>query len=107
MPIFSEREKTQVTETPEEASALTIERKEVATPIPVQFKQQVKTDSGKPLIQTSVGGIKTITLPKHTIELENLAKGSISDSITWFAAFWLRMIKKAMHFGWQILTGNK
>jgi hypothetical protein len=106
MPIFPEREKD-FRETPEEVSPLTIERKEVVTPIPVQFNKQVKTDSGKPLIQIPTeGGKIKITIPKPQLELENLAKGSISDSITWFAAFWIRMIKKAIHFGWELLGGH-
>lgn len=106
MPIFPEREKN-VIETPEEASALTIERKEVVTPIPVTFQKQVKSDSGKPLIEVpgQMGKIK-ITIPKPQAELEALAKGSISDSITWFGAFWIRMIKKAVYFGWELLGGH-
>jgi hypothetical protein len=103
MPIFPEREKTPVRERPEEASALTIERKEVASPIPAQFKAQVKTDKGQSLIQSFSGRDISITLPKTPQNLDELAKGSISDSITWFAAFWLRMIKKAIHFGWQLI----
>lgn len=102
MPIFPEREKN-VIETPEEASALTIERKEVVTPIPISFQKQVKSDSGKPLIQVPGGEEKVrITIPKAQAELETLSKGSISDSITWFAAFWIRMIKKAIHYGYNI-----
>ncbi len=102
MPIFPEREKN-IIETPEEVSSLTIERKEVVTPIPVTFQKQVKTDSGKPLIEVpGQGGKIKITIPKPQVELENLAKGSISDSITWFAAFWIRMIKKAIYYGYRI-----
>lgn len=102
MPIFPERENN-VIETPEEASALTIERKEVVSSIPVTFQKQVKSDSGKPLIQVSGGEEKVkITIPKAQTELETLSKGSISDSITWFAAFWIRMIKKAIHYGYNI-----
>jgi YbbR domain-containing protein len=102
MPAFPEREKIPVQERPEEATPLTIERKEVATPIPVQFKAQVKSDKGQPLIQTSGTQTVSVTIPKSQVELVELAKGSISDSITWFAAFWLRMIKKAIHFGWGL-----
>lgn len=104
MPIFPEREKN-VIETPEEASALTIERKEVVTPIPITFQKQVKTDSGKPLIETSATLEKIkITIPRSPVELEQLSKGPISDSITWFAAFWIRMIKKAIYYGYNIFV---
>ncbi len=104
MPIFPEREKN-VIETPEEASALTIERKEVVTPIPVIFQKQVKTDFGKLLIEVpGQGGKIKITIPRQPVELEQLSKGSISDSITWFAAFWIRMIKKAIYYGYNIFV---
>jgi len=108
MPLFSERERKPDLEfRSEEASPLEIERKEVVTPVPTQFTKKVKSDSGQPLIQSSATSQITITLPAHQTQLELLAKGSVSDSITWFAAFWLRMIKKALHFGWQILSGAK
>ena len=102
--MFPEREKN-VIETPEEASALTIERKEVVTPIPVIFQKQVKTDFGKLLIEVpGQGGKIKITIPRQPVELEQLSKGSISDSITWFAAFWIRMIKKAIYYGYNIFV---
>lgn len=108
MPIFPEREKRpQVEERPEEASPLEIEKKEVVTPVPVQFKKQVTDDKGRPLIQTPATRTVTITLPEEESRLTALAKGSISDSITWFAHFWLRMIKKAIHFGWNLMTSSK
>lgn len=103
MPIFPEREKIPVQERPEEASPLTIERKEVVVPVPVQFQKQVADAKGQPLIQSPATRVVTITLPKDESHLLILAKGSVSDSITWFAAFWLRMIKKAIHFGWQLI----
>jgi len=104
MPIFPEREKN-IIETPEEASALTIERKEVVTFIPIHFRKQVKTDSGKPLMETTPTSEKIkITIPKEPLELEQLSKGSVSDSITWFAAFWIRMIKKAIYYGYRIFV---
>lgn len=102
MPIFPEREKAPIQESPEDVSPLTIERKEVVIPIPTQFKAQVKSDKGQSLVQNTAGKTVSITLPKNQLELAQLSKGSISDSITWFAAFWLRMIKKAIHFGWQL-----
>lgn len=108
MPIFPEREKPlPVQERPEEISPLTIERKEVVTPVPTHFVSQVKSDQGKPLIQTPQTQAVTIQLPVHPAQLTTLSQGSVSDSPTWLGAYWLRMIKKALHFGWQILVGNK
>jgi hypothetical protein len=108
MPIFPEREKPLlIEERPEEASPLTIERKEVVTPIPTQFSGQVKSDKGQPLIQTPQTQATTIHIPADPAHLTTLAKGSVNDSLTWLGAFWMRMIKKAIHFSWQILVGKK
>jgi hypothetical protein len=103
MPIFPERESTEIKERPEEISPLTIERKEVVTPVPVQFTQQVKNDKGKPLISTPATSATTIQLPAQPAQLITQSKGSVSDSVTWLANFWLRLIKKALYFGWKIL----
>jgi hypothetical protein len=107
MAAFPEREQKPVEQREEEISPLTIERKEVVQPVLTQFKSQVKSDQGKPLIQSPATATTTITLPADQNQLTTLAKGSISNSITWFAAFWLRMIKKAIHFGWRIFSGAK
>ena len=104
MPLFPEREKKPGVEfRPEEATPLEIERKEVATPVPSQFTKQVKSDDGQVLTQSQPSEAVTITLPADQTVLAESAKGSTDDSVTWFAAFWLRMIKKAIHFGWRIL----
>lgn len=109
MSLFPEREPVPggVEETPEEISPLTIERKEVVTPMPSQFTAQVKSDSGQPLIQTPQTQPVTITLPKSQVVLAEEAKGSTDDASTWWGAFWIRMIKKAIYFGWSIITGQK
>ena len=68
---------------------------------------QVEFGERYPLIQIPTqGGKIKITIPKPQADLENLSKGSVSDSITWFAAFWIRMIKKAIHFGWELIGGH-
>lgn len=88
---------------PEEATPLTIERKEVISAVPSQFTKQV-SDSGKPLIQTPATSQVTVKLPADSPTLTNLSKGSVENAITWFANFWLRMIKKALYFGWKIVN---
>ncbi|HKB88849.1 MAG TPA: hypothetical protein VKC53_04370 [Patescibacteria group bacterium] len=70
------------------------------------FKSQVKDDSGSPVIQTPPAQVITIQPPADTATLTQQAKGSKTSSVTWLAAFWLRIIKKAMHFGWQIVGGQ-
>jgi len=83
-----------------------VENKSVITPKPTIFKAQVTDDKGKPLISTPAA-TTTITLPKEEAELVALAKGKPENAIVWFAAFWLRMFKKAIHFGWRILRGGE
>ncbi len=60
-------------------------------------QQQVQEEESKQ------PGEDTVTLPASLEELRNLAKGPITSSITWFANFWLRIFKKAVHYGYRIL----
>lgn len=108
MPLFPEREKKPGLEfRSEEATPLEIEKKEVVTPVPSQFTKQIKSDDGQVLTQSQPSGAVTITLPADQTNLAASSKGSADDSVTWFAAFWLRMIKKAIYFGWRILGKNQ
>lgn len=68
-----------------------------------QFPYQVKDDSGKPLITTPQTKVVTVTLPSDPSSLQTKAKGSTDDASTWWSKFWLRIIKKAVHFGWKIV----
>jgi len=70
---------------------------------PSTFKAQVQDDQGNNLISTPETKTVSIELPKITSKLEELSKGSIDDSVTWFGRFWLRIVKKAVHFGWKII----
>ncbi len=67
------------------------------------FKAQVKDDKGTPIIQTPPAQVITITPPASQAVLTKQSKGSITSSLTWLGAFWLRIIKKALHFGWRIV----
>ena len=60
-------------------------------------------DKGKPIIQTPPTQVITVTPPSDTTTLSKQAKGDTTSSLTWLAAFWLRIIKKAIHFGWKII----
>lgn len=71
-----------------------------------QFKAQVTDDSGQQLIQTPSTRQVSITIPAPQSQLQDWAKGSPSDALTWFASFWLRMIKKAARFGWKVVRGG-
>lgn len=91
-------------ENPEEATPLTIERKEVVTPIPSQFKAQVTDDDGNPIISTPQTTKADIVIPEVSREvLDEKAKGDINEAHVWSAAYWIRIFKKAVYFGWKVL----
>jgi len=70
------------------------------------FTAQVKNDQGQPLIQTPPTQVISVTPPANDTTLTNWSKGSITSSLTWLGAFWIRVIKKAIHFGWQVVSGS-
>ncbi len=70
------------------------------------FTAQVHGDNGAPLIQTPPTQVISVSPPSDTATLTQQSKGSISSSLTWLAMFWLRIIKKATHFGWQIVSSG-
>ena len=67
------------------------------------FKAQVKDDKGQPLIQTPPAQVISVTPPAPSPTLTSWAKGPITSSLTWLGVFWLRVLKKALHFGWRIV----
>jgi hypothetical protein len=104
MGLFKEREQKapDIVPNTEEISALTIEKKEVVTPTTTVFMAQVNDDKGQPMIVTPENKEITIEMPANQVTLQTNAKGSGDDQITWFSAFWLRILKKAMNFGWNV-----
>lgn len=74
----------------------------------VQPGVQVTTDSsGQPVVKTDPKNKVKIEIPREEEILKALSKGSLSDSITWWAMAWWRAIKKALHFGWEIIRREK
>lgn len=75
---------------------------------PTNFQAQVQDDQGQQLIQTPSNQTVTITIPATQQQLVVQSKGDITESVTWFALYWLRIIKKAAFHGWQtvIRGGN-
>jgi hypothetical protein len=67
------------------------------------FTAQVKNDKGQPLIQTPPAQVITVTPPTDDTTLTSWSKGSITSSLSWLGMFWIRVIKKALHFGWRIV----
>ena len=103
-PIISEKSEIEEIETaPEVPPEL---QKVGVTPVPQNVTAQVADDAGQPLIQTPQTQTVTITIPDTPEKLEEMAKGSASDSSTWDGAFWLRIIKKAIHLGRKIIVGG-
>lgn len=82
-----------------------IERSTGIKVVQKSFTAQVKGDKGQPLIQTPPTQVINVTPPADQTTLKGWAKGSITSSITWLGMFWIRIIKKALHFGWNI-TGK-
>lgn len=70
------------------------------------FKANVK-DGGRQLIQTPANQVVTITIPGDKKNLTAWSKGSITDSITWLARFWLRVAQKALFLGRSVVWGGK
>lgn len=71
---------------------------------PTDFTAQVTDDSGKPLIRTPSVKQVEIELPVSKQQLASWSKGSVISSLTWLSTFWLRMIKKAVYFGWNVVV---
>lgn len=69
------------------------------------FTARVK-DGKKPLIQSPSTTQVSVKVPKPQQVLEEQAKGDTKEASTGFARFWLRMIKKALHFGKKIIVGE-
>jgi len=67
------------------------------------FKSQIKDDQGQPLIQTPPTQVIEVSPPADAETLKDWTKGPIDSSQTWLGAFWLKIFKKAMLFGWKIL----
>src|SRR3990170_3435743 len=62
---------------------------------PSQVGHQVQ-DVGQPVIGPPAAATITIQIPTSQTQLADWSRGSPGNSLTWFAMFWLRMIKKAL-----------
>jgi hypothetical protein len=106
MPISPERDlpiehrPEEISEIPEHIEKAGVKKRQT------QFKAQVK-HKGKPLIQTPQTKTITITLPTDQNTLASWSKGKVVNSLTWLGLFWLRMIKKAIHFGWKVVRKSQ
>lgn len=96
-----------ITEHIDEFPAETIQQIQGARVVQKNFNTQVADDSGNPLIQTPpTQVITTINPPSDTTSLTQQSKGNVTNGSTWVAAFWLRILKKALHFGWKVIGAS-
>lgn len=93
----------EVTERPEEFIVPETLQQSGVRVVQKTFKAQVTDGRGKPIIQTPPTQVVTVTPPSDSATLTKQAKGDTTSSLTWLAAFWLRIIKKAIHFGWKLV----
>lgn len=92
-----------VVERPEEMEIpYEVEHKEGVTAVKSQFTSQISDDKGSPLTVSPTTQKVTITLPDEEEKLIKQSKGDSDDTKTWFARFWLRIIKRAVNLGWNI-----
>lgn len=92
-------------ENPTDASPLNIERKEVVTPVPTQFKVKVVDERGQPLIQSTDDAKFTIKIPQTNQKQmeDDIKTGDKEDAGVWSIGYWLRIFKKALFFGWKVV----
>ena len=69
-----------------------------------EFTAQVVDDHNKPLTSSPATSHITIEIPADSGVLETLSKGPDENSVTWYASYWLRMVKKAAAKGWGVVT---
>jgi hypothetical protein len=98
-------------ETPpgEENSPLVIERKEPVLSQTLQQVTPVADDTVQPTsaaTQTPQVKAPSIEVPLDEVTLTTYSKGVADDGATWIGVYWLRMIKKALHFGWKVIGGG-
>jgi hypothetical protein len=89
-----------VTEIPDE-----IEAKEGIQAVKTQITAKVE-EAGKPLMESPVTRVTSIVIPENKETLEVYSKGSTEDAKTWWGKTLLRLIQKALHFGWQVVRSK-
>ncbi|MCS7092573.1 MAG: hypothetical protein NZM26_04445 [Patescibacteria group bacterium] len=78
---------------------------QVASPAK-QPDQNAPNQQSQPASAPNVANAPNITVPFSQSALANAAHGDASNSMTWLAHFWERVIKKALKKGWHIIFGT-
>jgi len=96
----------EVPQSPEKTSEIP-EAIEQGQPMVQQQPQAMPRATATSSVATSPANApQTITIPADPAQLTTLAKGNPVNAITWFANFWLRIIKKALSLGSSIMTSQ-
>ena len=82
-----------------------VEPVQTAAPAQASIPQPLPSQPITPVPQPS-SQVSTITIPADPQQLTQLSKGSASNSLTWFAVFWLRAVKKALKKHFAVVVGN-
>lgn len=72
--------------------------------VPSQFATAVQDDSGNQLISSPAISKVTLEIPATREQLELIASQTSDESKKGFAIFWIRLIKKALRFGWNTVV---
>lgn len=70
------------------------------------FSANVKDDTKADLTQSPETKAVVITIPSYKEKIEAQSKGGADEASTWWGAYFVRMIKKALHFGWKVVFGK-
>lgn len=65
--------------------------------------QPVVSDQGQQLTQPIPTNVQTVTIPANQVQILEWAKGPEDKAITWLARYWIRLIKKSVHFSWRLI----
>lgn len=71
---------------------------------PTQFTATVQDDTGQHLVQSPANQTITIEIPADPQQLLVWSDGPPTESLTWYAYYWLRIIKKAIKKGWKTIV---
>lgn len=74
-----------------------------ATPV---NPQPVTDDQGNMVATPTDTSTVTIQVPTDDATLTQMSKGDPDNAVVGFARYWLRLIKKALFFGWKIVSGK-
>lgn len=80
-----------------------VERRTGISVRPQHFSAPPMRHKGQQVFTTPQTQTVSIQLPADQGQIKGWASGPVTSALTWFARFWLRIIKKAHHFGWRIV----